>query len=377
MTHISYAKSRNRLTKKQATTFVNLVILNVHPPLSFFIMLESILTAYGLQEDLFQIIPVGNGLINRTWRLKNGQHDFILQSINDNVFKKPTCIAQNIRLIAEYLKQKHPGYVFTEPLQTVRGEEMFFDDKEGYFRLFPFIKKSHTVDVTDNPQQAYEAARQFGKFTHLLSHLDISKLQITLPDFHNLSLRYQQFLIALANGNKERINKCKESIHFIQEQVYIVREFDKITADANFRLRVTHHDTKISNILFDEHNKGICVIDLDTVMPGYFISDVGDMMRTYLSPVSEEEQDYSKISIRPGFVEAIIDGYGSEMNDELSLTEKEYFLYSGKFMIYMQAIRFLTDYINNDIYYGEKYPDHNLVRANNQIVLLQKLMAYK
>jgi Ser/Thr protein kinase RdoA (MazF antagonist) len=370
-----FVKLRNRLFILQVYVFIILVITNFHP-LILFAMLGSVFTAYGLKEDVFKVTPFGNGLINHTWRLKNGHHDYILQSINENVFKNPIYIAQNIRLIAEYLKEKYPNYIFTEPVQTIGGEEMFVYNK-SHFRLFPFIKNSHTIDVTDNAQQAYEAARQFGKFTRLLSGIDISKLKITLPDFHNLTLRYQQFKTALLNGNKERIKKCKESIQFIEEQAYIVREFHKITTDANFRLRVTHHDTKISNILFDEHNKGICVIDLDTVMPGYFISDVGDMMRTYLSPVSEEEKDFSKISIRSDFVEAIIDGYGSEMNHELSLTEKRHFLYAGKFMIYMQAIRFLADYINNDIYYGEKYPDHNLVRANNQIVLLQKLIAYE
>ncbi|MEZ5027700.1 MAG: hypothetical protein R2765_02815 [Ferruginibacter sp.] len=126
--------------------------------------------------------------------------------------------------------------------------------------------------------------------------------------------------------------------------------------------------------MFDEAGKGLCVIDLDTVMPGYFISDVGDMMRTYLSPVSEEEKDFRKINIRDDFYEAIVKGYYRQMKDELTQTEKKYFFYSGTFMIYMQAIRFLTDYLNNDIYYGAKYPGHNLVRAGNQAVLLQRLL---
>jgi hypothetical protein len=127
-------------------------------------------------------------------------------------------------------------------------------------------------------------------------------------------------------------------------------------------------------VLFDKNNKGLCVIDLDTVMPGYFISDVGDMMRTYLSPVSEEEKEFEKIIVRNDFFEAIIEGYGGEMNDELTTVEKDYFLFSGKFMIYMQALRFLTDYLNNDIYYGAKYEGHNLIRAKNQLTLLQRII---
>ena len=135
-----------------------------------------------------------------------------------------------------------------------------------------------------------------------------------------------------------------------------------------------HHDTKISNVLFDKKNRGLCIIDLDTVMPSFFISDVGDMMRTYLSPVSEEEKDFSKIEVRDEFFEAIVRGYLHDMNDELSAIEKNYFVYAGKFLIYMQALRFLTDYFNNDVYYGSKYPQQNFVRANNQIVLLRRLL---
>ena len=136
---------------------------------------------------------------------------------------------------------------------------------------------------------------------------------------------------------------------------------------------MTHHDTKISNVLFGKQGNGLCVIDLDTVMPGYFISDFGDMMRTYLSPVSEEEKDFSLIGIREEYFEAIVSGYLGEMKTELSADEIAHAVYAGKFMIYMQAIRFLTDHLNRDVYYGAKYEGHNLVRTHNQITLLQRL----
>ena len=128
--------------------------------------------------------------------------------------------------------------------------------------------------------------------------------------------------------------------------------------------------------MFDGAGKGLCVIDLDTVMPGYFISDVGDMMRTYLCPVSEEEKDFSKINIRKNFYDAIVNGYLSEMGSELGEVEKQYFHYACEFMIYMQAIRFLTDHLNDDIYYGAKYEGHNFVRAGNQITLLERLQEF-
>jgi Ser/Thr protein kinase RdoA (MazF antagonist) len=155
---------------------------------------------------------------------------------------------------------------------------------------------------------------------------------------------------------------------------YIVEVFRKIKADPLFRTRVTHHDTKISNVLFDASGKGICVIDLDTLMPGYFISDLGDMMRTYLSPVSEEEKDTAHIFIRDDFYQAILEGYMDEMKDELTDKEKDHSFYSALFMTYMQALRFLTDYLKMDQYYHPSYPEHNLVRAGNQSILLQRML---
>ena len=163
-------------------------------------------------------------------------------------------------------------------------------------------------------------------------------------------------------------------ISFLKDQQEIVSISEQISNNLDFKKRVTHHDSKISNVLFDENDKGLCVIDLDTVMPGYFISDFGDMMRTYLSPVSEEEKDLSKIEIREEYFKAIAEGYLSEMGKELTAIEKRYLVYAGKFMVYMQALRFLTDYLNNDIYYGSKYEGQNFIRANNQVCLLKKII---
>jgi Ser/Thr protein kinase RdoA (MazF antagonist) len=286
-------------------------------------------------------------------------------------------IAANLHELNEFFKRHFPDYFFVKPVATLQNEEMVFLPGDGYFRMFRFVNGSVTFDTVDNASLAFEGARQFGKFTRLLSAFDIKKLHITLPDFHNLALRYQQFELALERGNKDRIKACEPSIAFIKEQQYIVDIFNKIQTNVNFKKRVTHHDTKISNVLFDKNGNGLCVIDLDTVMPGYFISDVGDMIRTYLSPVSEEEKDFSKIIIREEYFQAIVDGYLSEMQDVLSDEEKNYFVYAGKFMIYMQALRFLTDHINNDIYYGAKYEGHNLSRCNNQLELLKQLLAKK
>ena len=336
-------------------------------------MLESVLKEFGLNKDEVTIDPIHRGLINHTWKIGVNGHAFILQNINSQVFKQPEDIAFNIAEISHYLNSTNPDYFFVSPVKTFEGHELVYKNEFGYFRAFPFVKGSHTIDVVQTPAQAYEAARQFGKFSAVLKQFDCKKLKSTIPGFHDMSARYAHFEEALRHGNNKRIKESAELVRQLKDHSYIVGTFEKIRRNKDFKLRVTHHDTKISNVLFDKDDRGICVIDLDTVMPGYFISDVGDMMRTYLCPVSEEEQDLSKIEIRKEFYDAIISGYLNEMEDELTETEKEHFLYAGAFMIYMQALRFLTDYFNNDSYYGSAYPGHNYFRAKNQIRLLQKL----
>lgn len=336
--------------------------------------INEVLSEYNLNSGNTVIEPINTGLINSTWRIKTNEQDFILQKINHFVFKNPDAIASNVRLIADYLHQHFPDYLFVVPVQTVNKKEMAKTADNAYFRLAPFIKNSHTIATVAKPGQAFEAARKFGEFTNLLSDFPVEKLQITLPDFHNLTLRYRQFLDALESGNQERLKESATIIDQVKANKNIVETYENILQNSAFKLRVTHHDTKISNVLFDDSDQGICVIDLDTVMPGYFISDVGDMMRTYLSPANEEEKDFSKIEVRDDYFKSIWNGYMNQMKNELNEEEKKQFIYSGKFMIYMQALRFLTDHLNKDVYYGAKYEGQNFVRAGNQMALLEKLI---
>jgi Ser/Thr protein kinase RdoA (MazF antagonist) len=335
--------------------------------------MKNILEKYGIDESKTSVEPLSTGLINRTWKISSGGNQYILQRINDYVFKNPYFIAENIRMVDKYLKEHNPSYLFPSPVKTIKGEDVDYDETEGWFRLFPFIKGSHTIEVVTSPEQAFEAAAQFGKFTRLLSGFDASKLHKTIPDFHNLGLRFHQFENAVKNGNANRIRQSDQLIEEIKSRHHIVDRFEKIQNSHLIKQRVTHHDTKISNVLFDDREKGICIIDLDTLMPGYFISDLGDMMRTYLSPASEEEKNFDKIEIRDDFFKAIIAGYAGAMGDELNNEEQALIFFSGLFLIYMQAMRFLTDHLNNDIYYGAAYDDHNFIRAGNQIQLLKKL----
>lgn len=335
--------------------------------------LKSVLAAYGIDSDNSIIETISSGLINPTWKITPGEDQFILQRINTTIFHEPEKLAINIRLLADYSAQHHPEYLFVSPIQSTDGSEIVTHQNSVY-RLFPFVKNSHTIISVATSSQAYEAAFQFGKFTSVFSQFNATTLHSTIPDFHNLSFRFLQFKYALQKGNPARIKECTTEIKQINDYLYLVDWYEQIKTDSKFKLRVTHHDTKISNVLFDSSDKGICVIDLDTVMPGYFISDVGDMLRTYLSPTTEEENDLSKIYIRKEFFEAIVNGYLTGMDGRLTEVERGSIFFAGLFLIYMQAMRFLTDYLLNDVYYGSTYQGQNLIRTRNQLYLLKMLL---
>jgi Ser/Thr protein kinase RdoA (MazF antagonist) len=337
-------------------------------------MHARVLSAYGFSPDV-SVTPHGSGLINRTWLIQSAKGTFILQQLNRQVFARPDHIAENIELVGEYLTENYPGIVFPRPVRAITGETLIDAGPEGHYRLYPFIDSSVTIDVVHTPAEAFEAARQFGGFTRMLAGFPAERLHETLPGFHDLTLRYRDFREALEKGRPDRIRDSAPLIDYLESRQHLVTEYARIRSNPGFRLRVTHHDTKISNVLFNSRSKGICVIDLDTVMPGYFISDVGDMLRTYLSPVSEEEKDFSLVRIRQPYFRAIVEGYMEEMSGELTPTEIGAFVYAGSFLMYMQALRFITDHLRDDIYYGSKYEGHNYVRAMNQATLLQQYTA--
>ena len=304
-------------------------------------MMDNVLNTFGLQPANYNVTPFGSGLINYTWKVSGSGHQYILQRINKNVFKTPEDIANNLVRLESYLKQTAPEYLFAAPLPTAGGVYLA-EDADNYYRLSPFIKNSHTVDFINEGKQAYEAAKQFGKFTRLLKDFDLGTLKYTLTDFHNLTLRVEQFKTALLQADKERLKDAEAEILQVEANIDVARIYEQLVIGKQIPMRVIHHDTKINNILFDDNNCGLCVIDLDTVMPGYFISDVGDMMRTYLSAANEEERDLRKVQINHDYFIAVYKGYMEEMGKTLTVAEKDLFIYSGKFMIYMAGHPFFN-----------------------------------
>jgi Phosphotransferase enzyme family len=339
-------------------------------------MLLSVIRAYLPEIEQYSLRPIGSGLIHHTWKVEvPGGKGYILQEVNATVFTDPDAIAENLDKIGRYLAREAADYLFPLPVRTTEGAVFHRDELGKYYRMFPFVSASKTYDVVSRPEQAFEASRQFGQFTRRLRGFDVGQLRETLPHFHDLALRYEQFERAVFDcADSARLLESRELIEYLIGQRELVDVYLGLKADPGFRLRVTHHDTKISNVLFDDRDRGLCVIDLDTVMPGYFISDVGDMIRTYVSPATEEEVDLSAVVVRREFYQAIYEGYMGEMGDVLSGAERERFGYSGLFLVYMQALRFLTDHLNGDVYYGARYEGHNLNRAANQAALLRRLM---
>ncbi len=333
----------------------------------------KILNAYGFLLENVKLQQIGVGLINQTYLLFTPNEKYILQNINPQVFKNPLNIANNINAVANYLTKHYPTYLFIKPIATLNGDLMFFY-KGNYWRLLPFVPNTTAFETLNSLEQAYQAAQQFAKLSKLLDNFNVATLKPTIVGFHDLELRYQQFNLALSQASTILKTNAKAQIATALHHHFILNYYKSFKQNINFKDRVMHHDTKISNVLLhNDTNKGVCVIDLDTLMPGKFLSDLGDMMRTYLCAFSENEKDLDKITIRIPYFEATVKGYLSEMSAILTPTEKELILFAGKYMVYMQALRFLTDYFNGSIYYPISYPQQNLDRTKNQFKLLKEL----
>lgn len=338
-------------------------------------ILQKVTDRFFPGETVDEITDVKSGLINQTWKVDIAGTGYVFQRLNSDVFVHPGIIHGNLDCLKHFVDSNGITVPMVLPLVNSDGQSLVTVDGQ-FYRVFPWIKGGRTVDVVENTDQAYGAAGQFGAFTSAFGSFDCRKLTPSIPDFHNLRLRYTQFKMAVKNGNPSRISASGDLIRALFNHQHIVDLFDKITGSRHYKVRVMHHDAKISNVLLDEKDGGLCVIDLDTVMPGYIFSDWGDMLRTYVCPVSEEEGDFSKIIIRKEYFEAINEAYLEQMADILSEEERQSLAVSGQILIYMQAIRFLTDHLNDDAYYGAAYESHNFVRAGNQLRLLEELQKF-
>ena len=330
---------------------------------------ELVFHAFGLKASSV-VSPIGSGHIHQTF-LVEGESKFVLQRININVFKDPEAIAANNRMAADYLAQHHPDYLFPTALLDRAGNELVYAADGFPWRLYPLIENTITIDFLTTDEEAYEVAVGFGRLTKNLDSIDSKLFKPTLDRFQDLGWRYEQFEEAVANAKPELISQAALQVQQAASFRYLVEEYKSLIASGSLKERIVHNDTKINNILFDRTtHKAVCVIDLDTLMPGYFIYDLGDMVRTCVSPVREEEKDIVKIIFRKEIYAALLKGYLHEMQDVLSEEELKAIPFAGKMMTYIMAIRFLADFLRGNTYYHISYPDQNLVRARNQLALL-------
>lgn len=321
------------------------------------------------------IEKISSGLINKSYRVSSQfKPSFLLQQINKNVFKHPEHVQENYISLWQYAEFEFTGIQLPSPLYCGKTTTLFIDENENYWRAFEFIDNARTLTVPQKISQAKATAQTFAKFTAAFTDFNIHNLKIVIPDFHNLSFRYQQFEESLNTELYERMAKAIPFINELKKRDRYKDFYEMIIESDEFPQRVMHHDAKITNILFNNiSGKVICPVDFDTVMPGYFFSDLGDMVRSMLCNEDENSTQFEKIKIRKPFYDAIVTGYLMEMGSQLTDVEKKHLHYAGLLMIYMQALRFITDYLNDDVYYKINYPQHNFDRARNQLTLLQRL----
>ncbi|MHC4203402.1 MAG: phosphotransferase enzyme family protein [Planctomycetota bacterium] len=348
--------------------------------------IKSIAENFNLAGKLIQYEPFGSGHINDTYCLTcekdNRQIHYILQRINHEVFKNPPQMMENIRRVTNHIRrklQKQQNKLTSRQLvviDTKDGADFCRDDYGNYWRLYNRIENAITYDTIESPELAYEAARMFGKFAAMLTDLPGPPLHETIPDFHTTPKRFKTFQEVL---RQDPCNKAKDAgaeIDFVLENTRICDVLLNHVAKGEIPVRITHNDTKINNVLLDEKtHKGVCVIDLDTVMPGLSLYDFGDMVRTATNPAEEDERDLSKVTMRMPIFEMLLRGFAEETYTFLTPTEKKNMVFAGKLITFEQMIRFLVDHLAGDIYYKIHHKDHNLDRCRTQMKMVQSITA--
>lgn len=346
--------------------------------MSTYLIPAELLPLLPIEDATVEIHQLSGGLIHRTYRIKNASGNLLLQSINTQVFSDPEGLIHNHRVLHQHFQAPSAPFQLASPLPFSQGQWTIQDHTGSYWRLSQFITDTHTLDAVDGPAQAEILAGFFARFTRYAATLQEPNWSIPIPKFHDLSHRFQQFQTALSTGLPDRINASQSLIDALIHRSGYVDFFEQLQNNPAYPLRMMHHDAKLSNVLIDSKNgQWVCPIDLDTVMPGYYFSDLGDMIRSLCNSQKEDEVADDQPILRTDIYQALVRGYLSGMGDALTPAEITNIHQAGPIMIYMQAIRFLTDHLNGDTYYRIDRPGHNFDRAQNQFNLLNQLEIYR
>lgn len=332
--------------------------------------------------------PFGTGHINDTFLIRNSDKnypDYLLQRINHHIFKDVEGVVVNIARVSAHLDSKLKNDFKSEKsveqvltlIPTLEGVLYLKDEDGNYWRMYEFIANSISYDLVESPKQAFEGGEAFGRFQLMLADMDTALLTETLANFHNITFRLANYKKALTADIANRAKDVSEEIALIKEHEEWMCSLYKMGEDGLLPKRITHNDTKFNNILFDKNDNVICIIDLDTVMPGYVAYDFGDAIRTLVNTAEEDEADLTKINVNMPLFKAYADGYLKEAVNFLTKDELKSLYYAVFLFPYMQAVRFLTDYLQGDTYYKIAYAEHNLVRTKAQFKLFKELYAQK
>jgi len=338
---------------------------------------------FQILGDFVGVEPYGSGHINDTYRAEYDQGGatvrYIHQRINHGVFKNPPALMENIRRVTEHVRgklgERKDASRRTLGLVPSRDGQCFFRDTDGnYWRTYLFVEHARTFDALESASQAFEGAKAFGQFQRLLADLPSPRLHDTIPDFHNTPKRYATLVEAVQADRLNRAKSAAGEIEFALGREAMTHVLLDLHREGAIPERITHNDTKFNNVMLDDTtHEGLCVIDLDTVMPGLSLYDFGDMVRTATSPALEDERDLSKVRMLFPMYEALVRGYLASAGEIVNSTEKRYLAFSGKLITYEIGIRFLTDYLNGDVYFKVRREGHNLDRCRTQFKLIESI----
>lgn len=343
--------------------------------------LYGIAKNFQLNGKIYEIKPFGGGHINDTFKLKTNANDglnYILQKINTYVFRNPVGLMNNMSMVTEHIRAKLRKDQCDDLdrrslrlIPAISGKTYFLDDQNQYWRIINYIDDHRVYDSAPNHEIAYEGARMFGQFINDLSDLDPAKIVDTIPRFHDISFRMDNFEKAVKENPLGRVNLLKAEIDYVRSSYDIMSTILRLGKKGLITPRIVHNDTKINNILFDQKNKGLCVVDLDTIMPGYVHYDFGDGVRTCANTGKEDDEDLANIEYDLEMFEAFSGGFIESIHSILNEHEINSLVYAALLFPFIMGLRFLTDYISGDVYYKVSHPEHNLIRARAQFKLTQ------